>query len=187
MGYSHRWERPQIIAASTFNSITEDFQKVLPALEAAGSPIANAWGREEPEITPETVLFNGVQNCGHSSNPGVRLAGPARNAIGIGNNIGMGSTLPYRTCNGDCSYETFRFDRSIPSEWMDEDGIYSTYCKTAFRPYDLAVTAFLLIAKHHLGKDFRIFSDGAPTQWQDAHLLCLEELGYDLCLQEVIA
>ncbi|MGI4756062.1 MAG: hypothetical protein ACRYGF_04345 [Janthinobacterium lividum] len=70
---------------------------------------------------------------------------------------------------------------------MDEDGLYSTYCKTAFRPYDLAVTVFLLIAKHRLGKDSGIFSDGALTQWQDAHLLCLKELGYDLCLQEVIA
>ncbi|MGI4756063.1 MAG: hypothetical protein ACRYGF_04350 [Janthinobacterium lividum] len=89
MGYSHRWERPQIIAASTFNSITRDFLKILPALEAAGSPIANAWGREQPEITPETVLFNGVQNCGHSSNAGIRLARPARNAVGIGDNFCM--------------------------------------------------------------------------------------------------
>ena len=52
MGYTHNWYRPQVISAATFNAIAKDFQKIVPALEAAGSPIANASGLEEPEFTP---------------------------------------------------------------------------------------------------------------------------------------
>jgi hypothetical protein len=187
MGYTHRWERPQTIAASTFNKITRDFGQVLPALEAAGSPIMNAYGLEEPEITADFVRFNGVQHCGHTKNTEVRLAGPTREACGIGDNHGLGSALPYRTCNGDCSYESLWFDRSLEQRQQDENGLYSSFCKTAFRPYDLAVTVFLLIAKHHLRDVFRIESDGDLKQWQDAQLLCRQELGYSLCLEEVVA
>ena len=186
MDYTHRWERPQTIAPTTFNTITEDFRQVLPALEAAGSPIANAYGFEDPELTADYVRFNGVANCGHTRNPAVRLAGPMKDAFGIGDNCGMGSALPYRTCNGDCSYESLWFDRSLEPGRRDDDGIYSGFCKTAFRPYDLAVTVFLMIAKHHLGELFHVGTDGDSQQWIDAQMLCQAELRYSLSFAEVI-
>lgn len=76
MGYTHNWYRPQIIAPATFQALTKDFQEILPALEAAGSPIANARRREAAELSSETIQFNGVENCGHAHNPAVRLPGP---------------------------------------------------------------------------------------------------------------
>ena len=71
MGYTHSWNRPQIIEPMTFDAIGKDLLTLLPALDAAGSSLANAYGREEPEIGPEFIGFNGVSCCGmpgiHSS------------------------------------------------------------------------------------------------------------------------
>ena len=155
---------------------------------SAGSPIANAYGLEEPEFTPEYIRFNGVLHCGHTHNPEVRLPWPGSNAFGIGDNTGiLSGTLPFRTCNGDCSYESVGFDRCMDEEDRDENGSCGGFCKTAFRPYDLAVTVFLLIAKHHLGREFRVETDGEARQWEDAQLLGQAELGYSMTFEEVIA
>lgn len=56
----------------------------------------------------------------------------------------------------------------MTNEQADENGIDSEACKTAFRPYDLALTAFLLIAQHHLGSEKVVRSDGEQAQWEDA-------------------
>jgi len=60
---------------------------------------------------------------------------------------------------------------------------YFQSCKTAFRPYDLAATAFLAIAKHHLGGKILVESDGTIMHWMDAVKLCQNVLGYgfELC------
>ncbi len=188
MGYTHNWYRPQIISSSTFNALAEDFQKVLPALETAGSPIANAYGLEEPEFTPEYIRFNGVRHCGHALNPEVRLPWPGNGASGIGDNTGiLSGTLPFRTCNGDCSYKSVWFDRCEEDGHKWEGGLQVGFCKTAFRPYDLAVTVFLLIAKHHLGRDFRVETDGEARQWEDAKMLCQAELAYSMTFEEMTA
>lgn len=188
MGYTHNWYRPQTITPATFHAITEDFQHVLPALEVAGSPIANADGVEEPEFTAEYIHFNGVRFCGHGKNPQIRLPWPAAQAGGIGDNAAITSgTLPYRTCNGECTYESVWFERCVQDEYRHDNGLCGGFCKTAFRPYDLAVTVFLLIVKHRLGNEFHIDTDGEAKQWEDAQRLCLAGLGYSLSYEEVTA
>ena len=113
MGYTHYWDRPQSIAADTFNAIVNDFERLLPALERAGVQLANSNGKEFPEIGPEFIGFNGAENCGHAKNSAICLQWPAAEASGIGDNQGMDGTLPHRTCNGDCSYEAFWFERTM--------------------------------------------------------------------------
>jgi len=95
-----------------------------------------------------------------------------------------GVVLNQRTCDGDCSYETFYFPRVLPERYAPvchdrrHVGKYFQSCKTAFRPYDLAVTAFLIIAKHHLGERMLVKSDGTIAHWMDAVKLCQNVLGY---------
>lgn len=110
MGYTHYWNRPTI-APSTFTAIADDLARLLPALEQAGSPLANAHGREQPEIGAELIAFNGVACCGHTVNQAVKLPWPAAGASGIGNNDCVEGTLPYRTRNGDCSYASVWYER----------------------------------------------------------------------------
>ncbi len=110
----------------------------------------------------------------------------AQGRDGYGDNTGTTSgTLPHRACNGYCFYESLWFGRCKEDDDRDENGLCGGFCKTGFRPYDLAVTVFLLIAKHHLGSDFRVGTDGEAKQWEDALELCQAELSYSMSFEEV--
>jgi len=52
-----------------------------------------------------------------------------------------------------------------------------TFCKTAAKPYDLAVTACLLIYKHHSPDTMILSSDGDDEDWVDAKKLVWDILG----------
>lgn len=108
----------------------------------------------------------------------------ARNATGDSDVAGTwfaGCKLQTRTCDGDCSHESFHFPRvltDIPAWKRLEGGKYFACTKTAYKPYDLLVTAALLIADHHLKDAIRVSSDGDAAQWADTRALCQEILGY---------
>lgn len=61
-----------------------------------------------------------------------------------------------------------------------ENNLYFDFCKTAFRPYDLAVISFLIIAKHYLKNNIEVSSDGEDCHWFDGKMLCQMILGYGL-------
>ncbi|MFS0728355.1 hypothetical protein [Paenibacillus sp. 1P07SE] len=102
---------------------------------------------------------------------------------------GMGNGKPVLTATKICfngtkseSYETFDFSQLLRlRSWEEpaEDGTYFQFCKTAERPYDLAVTAFLIIAKHYLKQQLTVSSDGDAADWAAARQICKEHLGLD--------
>lgn len=77
---------------------------------------------------------------------------------------------------GDGAYESFVVPR-CPERRYGRKFAYG-FCKTAHKPYDLAVTACLLVLKHHLGATFRVGSDGVDADWSAAKALVQDELGY---------
>lgn len=111
-----------------------------------------------------------------------------------------GAQLSTRVCGGDCSHETFSLEQKLDSTYeMEPKGEYAGYTnadgikkktpdnevgkyfqctKTAFKPYDLAVTVCLVIAKQHLGDQIVIHSDGDMENWHEAMQLCHHFLGY---------
>ena len=93
----------------------------------------------------------------------------------------MGTLLKHRTCDGNCSYETFKF-ATAPRLALTRCALarYSDSCKTAFRHYDLAVQCVLLIAKHYLKDRIQVWSGGSDYHWNDARLLCYVHLSYTL-------
>ncbi|MDD3473332.1 MAG: hypothetical protein PHS86_11150 [Syntrophaceae bacterium] len=115
-----------------------------------------------------------------------------------------GLKLKQRTCPGDCSHETFSLPLEIEKDsWQKpieaishydqygkpvyndkkEIGLYFECCKTAYKPYDLAVIICLIIAKHYLKENIQVSSDGDIEQWQDGMLICQKILGYGLDFQ----
>ena len=99
----------------------------------------------------------------------------------IGGTWFAGLKLMTRTCGGDCSHESFVLNRDFkPEEWMNpkENGMYFQCCKTAYKPYDLAVNCAMIIAKHHLKEQIIVHSDGELDNWKDAMQLCQNVLGY---------
>ena len=84
---------------------------------------------------------------------------------------------------GDDGYETFVVPLVADSRtWgqVSDDGRVFAFCKTACKPYDLAVTGCLLVFKHHFGENFTVSSDGDAKDWKPAQQLCLKVLGWKL-------
>jgi hypothetical protein len=189
MGYSHYWHRQQMIADDFWHRIRGDFEKLVLPLNDLGVVLAGGLGTGPPEITAELIRFNGPADCGHPANEELVIPYPTDEADGVGPSTtaivgdfyGVGVLVKHRCCNGSCCYETFTLQKSMelhPGDEPEEHGLYIEYVKTGFRPYDVAVTATLLIAKRHLGDRFIINSNGADAQWSDARRLCQEVLGY---------
>lgn len=190
MGYTHYWYRPATVPVKAYGAIRRDFAKLLPELKGIGLKLAGPLGKGEVVISDDDMAFNGAVDCGHLSNQELVIPWPSKNAGGIAkyteNAIDgtwfAGATLEKRACNGDCSYETFAFPRKMkkdPGYPRDrEDGLQFECCKTAFRPYDLAVICFLIIAKRHLKTKIKVSSDGEDQHWADGRLFCQMHLGY---------
>ena len=83
----------------------------------------------------------------------------------------------------DDGHETFLVTQDykhpfLKSNQPDEDGRYFTFCKTARKPYDTAVTACLIILKHHFGDDIKVSSDGRNSEWREGVNAVKTCLGY---------
>ena len=60
----------------------------------------------------------------------------------------------------------------------DDDGMIFKFCKTAQKPYDIAVCSALIIAKRYFGESIMISSDGDNEEWKESKALCQKILDY---------
>jgi hypothetical protein len=188
MGYCHYSEIEQEVDHESFSLIVADVQRIVLTLDDLGVRLAGPLGEGLPEIEADHIAFNGPWHCGHPRNEEIVIPFPVKDAAGIGSSIsavegsyyGMGTLLKHRACDGNCGYETFRLTRKCDENDKIRNGRHSDSCKTAFRPYDLAVQCVLLIAKHHLGDRVQVWSGGSDYHWNDARLLCYVHLSYPL-------
>jgi hypothetical protein len=65
------------------------------------------------------------------------------------------------------------------------DELESNFCKTARKPYDIAVTASLILAKKIFGDIIKVSSDGNWSDWESGQLLY--ESVYDIQPESVFA
>jgi len=204
MGYTHYWYRTRDIPGEAFSKIVKDFTAIQPLLHGLGVKLAGGDGEGEPMITDALICFNGLAHCGHVKK-NLGIAWPSDTARHVYNGCGhvidgswfAGITISERTCGGDCSHESFYFPKSLSGEkeptgrvaYLDQNGHeilnepdrvgkFFDFTKTAFKPYDLAVNIALVIAKHYLGDDLIVSSDGKMQQWIDAVMICQKFFGY---------
>ena len=187
MGYTHYYHVAPKFNKDKFTLVSKDFKKIIPWLDSIGIHLKGGLGTGKPIINSNQICFNGDANCNHKDKD-LGIAWPSNNAMGVGTNqmykLGHwfgGRELQTRECGGDCSHETFRLEQEFDTsdyEPTKKNNKYFNFCKTAYKPYDLAVTACLVIAKHHLKTQITIKSDGEMQHWQDAILLCQNVLGY---------
>lgn len=177
MGYTHYWHRPAVIEPAAYAHIVRDLTEIVKTCQSLGVPLADWDGTGHPVIGPRTIRFNGVQHCHHAPQ-NLGIAWPAADATGIQPHSDTAGTwfagrlLATRQCNGDCSHETFAFDQDESDDPSD-----FRFCKTAFKPYDLVVTAALIVIAHYVPA-VRVSSNGGSAQWDNARMLCTMVLGY---------
>lgn len=74
---------------------------------------------------------------------------------------------------GDDAHETFILEATAKGQkWA--------FCKTARKPYDIAVTACLVLMHDACGDYFRVTSDGTLEEWAEGIALAERCLGYDV-------
>ena len=84
---------------------------------------------------------------------------------------------------GEGAHETFDFPRTLITQtWKEHEeyGLRFEFCKTAQKPYDIAVTAFLIIAQHYLKDKLKVSSDGSNADWDEARNICQSNLEYGM-------
>jgi hypothetical protein len=140
-----------------------------PAKGAKGVNMAYEKGEEEATDTIVTQLSGEKEN--------LRV-----NDSDVDGTWFAGCKLNSRTCGGDCSHESFvlkqTFRKAYDDQKASDGGKWFSCCKTAYKPYDLAVISCLIIAKHYLGKEVAIHSDGDIDDWDDGKILCQKLLGF---------
>lgn len=140
MGYTHYWRfKNNTLSQRAMNKIAKDMRVIEKALSKGNvsSDIAGGFFHDK---------FVVLGDYGGNSE-GVCYHGNATNTIEFGFN-GM----------GDLSHETFAINVG-ENEW--------NFCKTARKPYDLAVCLILLSIKYHT-KSTKITSDGNTGDWKPA-------------------
>tara|TARA_Y100000004_G_scaffold195958_1_gene264474 strand:- start:2861 stop:3355 length:495 start_codon:yes stop_codon:yes gene_type:complete len=86
----------------------------------------------------------------------------------------------------DGGHETFILERKpVQSAWRQDQDMVFNFCKTARKEYDGLVTATLILAKHHLGDEIKISSDGDLTEWKQGADYGESESGFDI-VQKVL-
>ena len=198
MGYTHYWYRKdKQIEPEIFERIASDFKKLLPKFNEFKIPLAGGDGEGDPIITREGICFNGCAHCEHPESYELGIAWPSKNAGGIANTWRedvrsadwfAGAMIDKRACSGNCSHEACYFPRAVPKDHYKYFGYHPTeengkgwhfdFCKTAYKPYDLPVTCFLVLAKHHLLETLWVSSDGETQHWAEARILCQQVLGF---------
>lgn len=148
MGYTHYWYRGKEIPSLVMGAIIADFKKVVPTL---GVELADGMGEGEAKLTAKEAWFNGKRPEDYETFHFPQVLEKAYDS--------------HKPVEKICYYKQ---DGTPVLNSPNRVGKWFEFCKTAQRPYDIAVCAFLIIAKHHLKDDIIIASDGELSDWQPA-------------------
>ncbi|MGK7921685.1 MAG: hypothetical protein AB4080_16935 [Trichodesmium sp.] len=181
MGYTHYLQRP--LEIKNFQDISTVTKSCCEVVKSLGINIVGGTGESdsEPEFSSELICFNGDQK----QTPGVWTADgdfgivwpsdkskptPTTDSVVSGQWFGGASVEKRVAPNGDGSYETLYIPRVYEArEWehLDENSNYFSFCKTAYRPYDILVMCAYASVKFYDRRSM-VSSDGEVTEWKIA-------------------
>lgn len=190
MAYAHYWERVAEFDRDSFVKAVEDIRLIISRAVDMGLRVAGPTGAGVPELSKQTIAFNGSSECGHryrdlgkpfaaSDATGVEEKEPPYDAES--DPWFSGPYLETRVCNGNCAAEPFVVDRKyLVRNWerKNDTGTYSCDVETHFKPYDLIVTAALIRLKERLGDAIVVSSENPENGFEDAKRLCRELFGW---------
>lgn len=205
MGYTHYWRTKKVLATpKIWKLFASDVKKIFDySQNQLGIALADGVSTpgSRPLISKNEILFNGSeeQEIGVWTtdqnisipwpSPTASLTPEAADPVAsktegswfAGDLVSQRVSPLNKNGKGSGSYETFCLDRIAEGDpSIDGSGKHFNCTKTAYRPYDLIVTAVLIAAKKHFGFDITINSDGEEKDWLDGRILCNNVLGYGM-------
>jgi hypothetical protein len=205
IGYTHYYDIPKELDKDRFQDLIKDCKKIVGFADfELGIDIAGPLGEGKPEYTDDIIAINGsdTQRVGiWTTSEQISIPWPSETAgiteptaDPLGKTEGTwfaGHVLSQRVAPirenglGSGSYESFcipRFGKKYEWSEPNKKGNYFSFCKTAYRPYDLVVTAMLVALKHHFPQ-CGVSSDGEMKDWMDGMLTCQKLFGYGMDFQ----
>jgi hypothetical protein len=156
MGYEHYWSRPAILNPKAFAAWSRDVQKVVFAL-------------------PQDMLRGETWDVGPTTSPTL---------VWINGNINH-HTTPWAESDAGIPFAVPQTMDKTFFKWpalTDSRGWIRDSCKTNGKPYDIAVTASLILLAHHFPKECRVWSDGRLDDWQHGLALAQGATGLTLVI-----
>lgn len=149
MGYTHYWTQKKNITALDWQDMQAAFVRILAQAKGEGLRICGPDGTGAPEFGSESLAFNGDESeeCSYSYT-----------------SIFDGQE---RRIEQDGAHETFFISRKREKYTAPYDKEWRyTFCKTAEKPYDMAVTAIGCYLETFWPSHFEFSSDGKPDDWR---------------------
>jgi hypothetical protein len=202
MGYSHRWYLFKLPIKQQMKQINEDFLRVYNEfLKPRGIELAGPTGIGNPIFSDTKVEFNGPRNSpqGDLSYETFQFPlSPLHSKISL-----YVPKIPERQLIYivTMSPNTYEANYEIFKKYFVKRDVYFDFVKTGMganlfesvgrfllpkeailsalpNPYDAAVMVYLLIARHYLGTNIVVTTDGNDTLWGIAYNATQEVLGY---------
>jgi hypothetical protein len=151
MGYTHYWYQKKDFTVDQWKNIQKGFLDVLFKHCERSTPskkqITIAYEYDSP-MEQQPTLFGGPKWA--PKDPEVN-----------------GETIRFNGW-GDEGHETFHMTRKKPEPTFISSDSFG-FCKTARKPYDIAVCLTLLLCKHHAPEAITVESDGSwEKDWMEA-------------------
>jgi hypothetical protein len=152
MGYTNYWYKLPEISQKVWDEFIDDFGKIVPLFVRYLE--SNTTDGQQLVFDNNEIRFNGI---------------------------------------GENAHETFSMERKVDTngrftQYLNPESAVNAeeapahvfdFCKTARKPYDIAVVCALIIAKHHFKDDIKVSSDGdIDGEWIEGKEMCQDRLGY---------
>ena len=146
MGYTHYWTHSTEFTDTEWLDVKDDLSAIVAEAKRDGIGIGSFCGESGIPV-PTVDVWDGQEVVGFN---------------GI----------------GEESHETFViYQKRRPlEEWQDKSRHGWDFCKTARKPYDVAVTASLIYLESFYPSKFSVSSDGTATDWESGFRLARRAL-----------
>ena len=165
MWYCQYWIIEQKLDQNKWNEFCELVNKIIETSYNWGIDLWDWFGENKPIVNKNEIILNWSINQRknkwvHEGN--TKLQWPSDDIILDKNNIGKTvwdwfwwELVNYPICWGDWSYEGFHMTRKLQKE----------FTKTNYFPYDITVTAILMLAKYIFWNKIIVCSDWSKKHW----------------------
>lgn len=177
MGYTHYYQR--VIGKDhdqeTWNKFVADCKYLYKHMpehsKSAGDYYSDrplmlngCGGYEKPQFTKTRIYFNGTGTTKRITKSTTDTKTGKVTTYWEDDETGLPDELK------DLGHETFVILRKVrkQDDWRSDKKAIFNFCKTACKPYDLMVTACLILYKYYFRNDVQISSDGNEEDWSEA-------------------